>query len=138
MLEQNNIPQYHIFTSVLSHPHIKTLANLDDLTSFDENVTESSTWLSCVEIDMAFDHMFTEKKKYDIYRFIAGVFGLSKITFRSGDNECCMISSEHTLRLAAKLLSFDLKDLTSALTVRTTYFGDEREKIRYEGCATIS
>lgn len=49
-----------------------------------------------------------------------------------------MISSEHTLKLAAKLLSFDLKDLTSALTVRTTYFGDEREKIRYEGCATIS
>lgn len=84
------------------------------------------------EIDKAFDHLFTQAKKYEIYRLIAGLFCLSKITFQDDCNERCMISSEHPLELTAQLLLFDRAKLSSALTVRTMKVSrDDGERIRW-------
>lgn len=76
--------------------------------------------MSIEELDKGLDRLFSQPKKYEIYQFIAGIICLSKITFAKELNDSrCVISSEHSLKLAAQLFSFDEVDLTDALTNRS-------------------
>lgn len=81
-------------------------------------------------LDKAFDRIIPNKK-YDVYRFLAGIFCLSKISFQVGPNEECMVSTSHPVNVAAGLLSIDNEELLNALTTRSINMPSNGEKIRY-------
>lgn len=70
------------------------------------------------ELDNAFDRLLSQTKKYELYRFIGGLYCLGQITFENV-GEQCRISSLHLTELAAELLAIDRVELVAALTTRT-------------------
>lgn len=88
--------------------------------------------MSIEKLDKAFDRLFPQAKKYELYRFISGIFCLSRLTFQNDANELCVISSPHLFELVAELLSMDSAELNNALTKRTLNVPVEKgETIRY-------
>lgn len=82
-----------------------------------------------LELDKAFDHLLRQGKKYDMYRYIAGILCLSQLTCQNNTNEQSIISSQHLLDLTAHLLNIDSNELKKSLTKRTMNVPNE-EAIR--------
>lgn len=153
MLEKCRILQYHIFGSVLAAPaHIKSFLKIDDVSPHTvskhrylstllqycyhfqpifENNGHVEASISLEELDKSLGHIFSEAKKYEFYRFIGGIFCLSKITFDDDENGHSFIDEmKNPLKLAAELLAVDCKELTSCLTHRTIKVPGESSYIR--------
>lgn len=87
----------------------------------------------CIEkLDEVLDRLISQTKKLELYRFIAGILILSRVTFQNDADEKCFVSSTHLLKLAAELLSVDCAELNTVLTKRTMNVpGKKGEAIRY-------
>lgn len=77
------------------------------------------------ELDKAFDRLFPQAKKYELYRFIGGLFCLGQITFQNEENEQCRISSLNLAELAAELLLINRAELVKTLTKRSVKVNGE-------------
>lgn len=84
------------------------------------------------KLDKAFERIFSQSKKYELYRFIGGIIFLDRLTFEENANEESVVSSRQLLELAAQLMSIDSEELNTVLTKRTMNIPTEKgETIRY-------
>lgn len=116
MLEKSNILQYHIFKHVLTDPEMQPIFE-----NFGPNQssTEESVPGSLAKLDEAFNKLFSQTKKLEMYQLIGGIYALSKVEFQNNNsNDGCVITSTHALEVAARLLSLDQNELSAALTSR--------------------
>lgn len=105
MLEKSNILQYHIFKHVLTDPEMQPIFE-----NFGPNQssTEESVPGSLAKLDEAFNKLFSQTKKLEMYQLIGGIYALSKVEFQNNNsNDGCVITSTHALEVAARLLSLD-------------------------------